>query len=188
MKNKYYLFLFAVSYLLLFTISNADSYQATFTPRISVSEEYTDNHFLTDDNKEHEYITIASIGFIAEVLGRSNGMSISYDPSYSWHDRYSDNDAWSHRAAFDYWIGISRNTRLEINDTFLHTEEPVTEIEDFTEVDTTIRRSRRSYYTNSSGVELSHQFGESDSVSLGFVYSFLKNDDPDIEDNKRYNP
>ncbi|RLC24790.1 MAG: hypothetical protein DRH21_04910 [Deltaproteobacteria bacterium] len=188
MKNKYYLFLFAVSYLLLFTISNADSYQAAFTPRISVSEEYTDNYFLTDDNKEHEYITIASIGFIAEVLGRSNGMSISYDPSYSWHDRYSDNDAWSHRAVFDCWIGISRNTRLEINDTFLHTEEPVTEIEDFTEVDTSIRRSRRYYYTNSSGVELSHQFGESDSVSLGFVYSFLKNDDPDIEDNKRYNP
>ncbi|MBW2167393.1 MAG: hypothetical protein JRG74_15295, partial [Deltaproteobacteria bacterium] len=78
MKNKYYLFLFAVSYLLLFTISNADSYQATFTPRISVSEEYTDNHFLTDDNKEHEYITTTSIGFTAEVLGRSNGMSISY--------------------------------------------------------------------------------------------------------------
>ena len=188
MKNKYYLFLFAVSYLFLLTISNADSYQATFTPRISVSEEYTDNHFLTDDNKEHEYITIASIGFIAEVLGRSNGMSISYDPSYSLHDRYPDNDAWSHRAAFDCWIGISRNTRLEINDTFLHTEEPVTEIEDFTKVDTTIRRNRQPYYTNSSEVELSHQFGGSDSISMGFVYSFLKNDDPAIEDNERYNP
>ncbi len=176
--------------------SPAAGYQATFTPTISVSEEYTDNYFLTDDNKEHEYITTISPAFTAQILGKSSGAEISYAPSYAIYDRFNENDYLRHSAQFFGWTEIAKNTRLDVSDSFLLTEEPLSEAdiailqtEDPTaQIDSTIRRSRQTYYTNSARVNLTHQFGESDSINLGYFHGLLENEDPSIEDNERYNP
>ena len=176
--------------------SPAAGYQATFTPRISVSEEYTDNYFLTDDNKVYEYITTISPAFTAQILWISSGAEISYAPSYAIYDRFNENDTLRHNAQFSGWTEIAKNTRLDVSDSFLLTEEPLSE-EDIAilqtedpsaQIDTTIRRSRQTYYTNSARVNLTHQFGESNSINLGYFHGLLENEDPSIEDNERHNP
>ncbi len=79
MKSK--VFIVAICTLFLST-SMSFGYRATFTPRISVSEGYTDNFFLTEDNKEDEYITGITPGFDAHVLGKNIGADLSYDWLY----------------------------------------------------------------------------------------------------------
>jgi len=193
MKSK--IFIVAACTLFL-TTSITFGYQATFIPRISVNEEYTDNVFLTERNKEHDYITTISPGFTAQILGKNSGAEISYDAGYSMYDEYDEYDSWRHDARFSGWVQMAKNTRLEVNDSFLYTEDPLRDPdiarlraeEPEALIDSTIRRSRQTYYTNTAGINLIHQFGRADSFNIGFIHSFLKNDDPDYEDNERYNP
>jgi len=193
MKSRIF---FIAACTLFLTTSITFAYQVTFIPRISVSEEYTDNIFLTDSNKKHEYITTISPGFTAQILGKYSGAEISYDPEYAVYDEYDEYDGWRHSVEFSGWSELSKNTRLEVRNSFLYTEDPLIDsdiaalrAEDpDVLIDSTIRRSRETYYTNTAGINLIHQFGRADSFNLGFIHSFLENDDPIYEDNERYNP
>jgi len=69
MKHKF-TSLMAMSIFFL-TVSHAVGFQATFTPSISISEEYTDNMDLTDNNEEYEYITSVSPGFSFQVFEKN---------------------------------------------------------------------------------------------------------------------
>jgi len=193
MKSRIF---FVAACTLFLTTSITFAYQATFIPRISVNEEYTDNVFLTDKNKEHDYITTISPGFTAQILGKNSGAEISYDAGYSMYDEYDKYDGWRHDARFSGWVDMAKNTRLEVSDSFLYTEDPLTDSDIAMSratdpdvlIDSTIRRSRQTYYTNTAGINLIHQFGRADSFNIGFIHSFLENDDSDYEDNERYNP
>ena len=193
MKSKIFIVAACTLYL---TTSITFGYQATFTPRISVGVEYTDNLFLTEGNKEHEYITTISPGFTAQILGKNSGADISYDPEYAVYNKYDEYDGWRHSVIFSGWSDLSKNTRLEVRDSFLYTEDPLIDsdiailrAEDpDVLIDSTIRQSRQTYYTNTAGINLIHQFGRADSFNLGFDHYLLENDDPIYEDNKRYKP
>ena len=193
MKSK--IFILAACTLFL-TTSITLAYQATFIPRISISEEYTDNLFLTERNKEHEYITIISPGFTAQILGKNSGAEISYDPEYSIYDEYDEYDSWRHDARFSGWIQMAKNTRLEVRDSYFRTEDPLRDPDIAASraedpkaiIDSTIRRSRETYYTNTVDINLIQEFGRANSFNLGFIHGFLENDDPAYEDNERYNP
>lgn len=180
MKSNIYLIV--TIYSILLTVSSASGYQLTFTPRISIGGEYTDNLFLSNDNEDEEFITTISPGFTSEVSGATSGAEISYDPSYVFYDRYDEYNTWRHSVQLSGWTNISNITELRLNDSFVSTEEPISE------EDTTIRRSRETYYRNSTSLNLTHQIGESDLLSLGYVYSILENDDPDIEDSASHIP
>ena len=156
-----------------------------FTPRISVSEEYTDNLDLDASNEKEDFITTVSPGFTLDIDARSSGLSVSYDAGYSFYDEYDEYDSWRHSASLTGWTELSRRSRLEVTDRFLYTEDPR---DDADEEDFTIRQNRNIYYTNSAGVSLTHRFGENDSIRLGYVYSILENDDETLEDNSRHTP
>lgn len=173
--------LIAIS-ILFVVASHADAYQSTFTPSLSISEEYTDNVFLTENNEEYDYITSISPGFTFQIFEKRYGASLSYNPSYVHYDRFRENNTWRQNASFSGWSDLSKHTKLTINDTFVRTEDPVSE------EDATVRRNREPYYTNSTSVSLDHKFSERDSIGLGYLYSFLENKDPDIEDNERHSP
>lgn len=194
MKYRIVIILAACTFLL--SISSAYGFQATFTPRIAVGEEYTDNYFLTKGNKTDEFITTISPGFTAQLLGKTSGAEISYDPEYAVYDKYTENNTWRHNAQFSGWAELTKNTRLDIRDSFLLTEDPIskddiaiirTEDPAF-QIDSTIRKSRQTYYTNNVRANLTYQFGKSDSINLGYAHYLLENDAPDIEDKQRHNP
>ena len=193
MKSKIF-FVAACTFFL--TTSITFGYEATFEPSISVGTEYTDNLFLTDRNKESDYITTISPSFKAEILGKYSGAKISYTPSYAMYDEYDEKDHWRHRARFSGWTGLSKTTRLDVNDSFLYTEDPnvdddiaTVRAEEPNEIiDTTHRKSRNTWYRNTATVNLIHQFGEADSFNLGYRHYFLDYDDPRYEDKERHNP
>ncbi len=174
----------------------AFGFQTSFTPNISISEEYTDNYFLTDNNKEGEFTTTISPSFTAGMLGKTSGAEITYDLEYAAYNKYTENNTWRHNARFTGWKQLSKNARINLRDSFMRTEDPVTD-ENIaalrTEqpnllIDNTIRRSRNVYYTNSVGFDFTYQFGRSDSLKFGYANDILENDDPTLEDNMRHNP
>ena len=176
----------------------------TFTPRLSVSEETTDNLYLTNDNELKEFIIIPSADLELAITDPAKGLSLSYNPSYSFYRNFDDNNTLRHNAALNAWSDISRTTRFEISDAFSKTEDPLGEEDSpfytpeepttpgpggiIPETDYTIRRGRQPYYTNTARAALTHQFGQTDSFSLAYEYSTLENEDPTLEDNKRHRP
>ncbi len=186
MKTKIFSLIAACTILL--SASPSFGLQATFTPGISISEEYTDNYHRTDKDKEYEYTTIISPSFTAQIPGKTRGVKISYKPSYVIYDKFDENNTWRHSASFSGWAEIAKNFRLNAGNSYVYTEEPDVEIEEIIIKDTTIRKGRNPYHTNSAGLNLIGQFGESDSFNLGYLHSILENKDPDIEDNERHNP
>lgn len=194
MKFKIYLVIAVVA--VLFTTSSVFAFQATFLPRVSVTEEYTDNLFLSESNEEDEYITIISLGFTTELLWQHAGIELSYDPARVLYDEFSENDTWRHTALLYGWADLTRNNRLEIRDAFVRTEDPLGEEEmnhlrsedPAIEADPTLRTTREPYWTNTSSVRFTNRFGENDSIYLEYAYGILENEDKTLEDNTRHIP
>ena len=161
-------------------------YSATlFTPRLTLTEEYTDNLDLVPDDdpdfeKRADWITTISPGASFEVAGRTSGILLDYEPSIVMYNRYSDNDTWRHRGLINYWVDFSRYTSFEIENGSIYTEEPISD------VDSTVRTQRNHYFLNVSSADFSHQFGPNNSFNLGYSYRFLENEDNSIEDTTRH--
>jgi len=176
---------------IFFIINNAYSFQADFTPRISVNEEYSDNIYLSSGNKEHDYITSISPGFTLDLPGQRIGATISYEPSFVFYKRETDNNTIRQNAQFSGWSSLSKNTRLELNNSFVRTEDPLEEDDLFLETgeslrdpDHTVRQSREPYYTNTTSLDFIHQFGAADFFRMGYTYDILQNENPEDDDNK----
>lgn len=189
-------YLLSVIIVFAFIVSSAFASVFTFTPRLSVSEEYTDNVDLTDGNEEEDFLTTISPGFTVEAMKKHVGVSLNYSPSYVMYKNNSEDDTWRHAAGLSFWADLSKNTQLTIRDDFLRTEESSTrgEFRDPTQEppifdpDTSIRRGRDPYYTNAASIGLNHQFGEKDYFSVGYLHSFLDDTAEDGNDNQRHAP
>jgi hypothetical protein len=172
-----------VATLVLLFANTINAAQLLFTPTLVLSEEYTDNLFLTDDNEVDDYITTAGVGLNGQVLWRTAGLEIDYTPSYNTFADNSDLDYWRHLASFLAWKEFKRNTRLELRNTYLRTSDPRDQSGALDEanpllgsaIETDInRRDRNEYFTNATDLRLSHQFGVNDNVYLAYRYSFLR--------------
>jgi len=194
MKFKIYLFLVIAT--IFFTVSNAAAFQATFLPRMSVSGEYTDNFYLSEDAEEDEFITVISLGFTTELLWQHSGIELSYDPAYAIYNEFSENDTWRHTALLYGWSDLTRNSRLEIRNAFVRTEDPFGEEEIYylrsddpaIGADPTLRISREPYIRNTASLRFTNRFGENDSFYLEYAYGILENEDEALEDNTRHIP
>jgi hypothetical protein len=186
-------------FAILFTFTMANSTFAvtwTFQPRISGTQEYTSNVFLSNDNEEDDWITTVSAGFTAAAIGKTGELEVSYDPAFSFYQDFDENDGWSHDARLAGFSNLTKRTRFDISNKFLRTQDPLDD-EDILvlrdndvvqEGDTTVREGRRTYYRNTARTRLSYQFGKDDSVYAGFLYGLLRNSDSQEEDNDRYEP
>jgi len=176
--------------------STAFSLQYTFQPRVSASEEYTSNVFLSEDHEKDDYITTVSAGFTAAALGKTGELEVSYDPGYHFYKNTDENNGWSHDAKLNGYSQLTKRTRFDIHDRFLRTQDPLRD-EDFLTLedgtveqggDATVRKNRETYYRNTADTRMSYQFGKDDRVYAGFVYGLLRNNDPTVEDNDYYSP
>jgi outer membrane receptor protein involved in Fe transport len=187
---------FAAICFFFLTASTSFGYKATFLPRISVEEGYTDNILLTPNNdfKEDDYITTVTPGFTGELSGEKGDAKISYDASYAFYNQHDEFNGWRHQANLLGKYMIAKNTRFNIADHFLYTEDPnrsadIAQIR--TEnptlpIDTTERKTRELYTTNYASVGLNHQFGKYHAFRLGYSHYLLNNDDPAYEDKQEH--
>lgn len=191
MKNGIFSTLF-VFITLLFSNSLLAA-QFNFTPSISVEQEYNDNIFLApDDFEEDDWITRARFGLTAELLGRTSGLALIYNPYYEWYNDYDELDDWNHDALARIWKNFSPNTHLELSNSYLETRDPMgrgisTAPDDPLvppAIDTDLsRQGRPKYRRNVSTIRLDHQFGSEDTVYAEFLYSILRGlESPNLED------
>jgi len=166
-------------------ISTTNAYQATFHPRLTLRAEYTDNVERSNENEEDDIITTVSPGFTLSVFGQTQGIDLNYDPAYAWYWDNPEYDSARHAATLEIWKQATRNTRLYINNAFLYTEDPGAE--DF-DPDAEDRRSRETYYTNTTTVGMTNQFGPLNVLTLEYNYRVMENDDDTLDDSVEHNP
>jgi hypothetical protein len=158
--------------------------QSSLTPSISASEEYTDNVFLSDDNTQTDWITSVTPGLRYNLVGKNNTLMLSYAPTFSYYDKYSDLNTVRHNASAEAALQLAQHTAFTIRNVFVRTEEPISreEVED-----ETVNRSREPYYTNTATAEIAHEFGSSDMFRLQYTDTLRDNEAPDEEDSKSHN-
>ena len=175
-----------VTGFILWGTSALHAAQVLFTPTLNLSEEYTDNLFLSSDNEVDDFTTRLGLGLTGRVLWRTAGVELNYTPTYNKYADNSDFDYWRHSASFYTWKAFKRNTRLELRNTFLQTNDPVDQT-DAIDPDNPLRgsaietdfnrRGRNEYLTNVADLRLTHQFGTNDSVYLSHNYRLLRDVD-----------
>lgn len=189
-------FLLFQAAIALFFIGISSAAQFNFTPRLSVSGEYTDNVFLQPNDRQDDFITGISPGLTAQLKEKTYGFDLSYDPEYVCYAQTTENNTWRHTGNFTGFIDITKDSRFEIKNGLTKTEEPFSygdialiRNEDPAQIiDPSIRLTRNSYLRNSANARLSQQFGERDSIYLNYNYAILRNEDPTITDNDVHTP
>ncbi len=163
--------------------SNAFAVETSFTPRLVLSGEYTDNLDRTPDNEEEDYIMTASPGFTLGFRGVPAELTIDYNPAYVHYDKNDDRDHWRHFAALTGNWRAARHTQFDLRHTLIVSEDPLDD-----EGTSTVEGGQNRYMRNSGEVSVVNQFGRANSIELGFDYSLLENSENDLEDSQRYNP
>lgn len=193
--------IFAFLGLILVSISTSQAAQVLFTPALILSEEFTDNLYLDNEFEEDELITAAGVDLTGEILWRTAGITLNYVPTFNSFKENDELNYWRHYADLLMWKEFTRNTRLEVHDTYLRTNDPTDESsisaeegqppEPVIETDRN-RRGRNEYVTNVSEMRLTHQFGINNSIYGAYRYSVLREIDSapsiSIEDNNISTP
>ena len=176
--------------------TGAFGYTVTFEPRITVSSGYTDNVFLNAQDPQSDFITTFTPGFTTQLLSRHMGAELSYDPGYAVYADFNEKNNWRDSANLRAWAELSEDSMLEISDTFLRTEDPLSwEAIEFMREETvtigeapTVRKGREPYINNLANVTFSHEFTPSSNLALGYTHRLLDNEDPTIVSNQSHNP
>ena len=169
--------------------------QLLFTPRATVTERFSDNIYLTKNDKKDDFITTPTVGFTLELPGQSTGLSLSYDGGYNFYAKNDENDGWQHNALGSFWHNFTRETRLDLNNSFLYTQDPLGNRDVVNQQGTVVapgdftrRSGLNTYYRNYSTARLTHQFGPENSTYAQFIYGFLKNDSDQYQDSQEISP
>ena len=190
-KTKVYIIM---AFVLISNPLTISAFQANFSPFISMSEEYTSNIVLSSHNVEYDYITSISPGFTVNMADKKNGALITYTPSFVYYSRYTDYDTDRQSAQFSAWSSPGKNTRITLDNSFMLTEDPLEDdyfldtSETLAEADTSIRKTREEYYTNTTSLNFAHQFGAANHLQINTIYRILENDDPLKDDTTEWNP
>ena len=158
--------------------------QLLFLPEIIVSEEYSDNIFLTPSNEEDDFITSTGLSLTGQILGRTAGLELNYNPSYSVFADFSDLNFWRHAGRIRAWNDFRRNTRLSLTNDYLETESPRDAVligtdplgQPLVGVDLN-RQGRTRYRRNTAEASLTHQFGAKNNIYSTLRYSLLEDID-----------
>lgn len=172
------------------------AFRFTVLPRLTLSEEFTDNVDLSSEDPEWDFITSITPGITLSIQGRDREATLSYDPSISVYARSGSDIATRHAATLAALNRFSKHTVLDVKDSFSRTDDPFVGREvSFTRegdpeqpLDETRRRGREPYWNNTAGVKLRHDLGERDWLFVSYTNSLLRNDDPTLEDSTKHTP
>ncbi|MBT9448376.1 MAG: outer membrane beta-barrel protein, partial [Desulfobacterales bacterium] len=168
-------------FLLLSPSNSFAERYSVVTASISVSEEFTDNLFLSRDGRESDWITTVTPALDYSLLGQHDEITVSYAPGFAWYYKNPDQNNVRQSVSITGYTELGSHTELNVTDTFIQTEDPSSRDES---EDQTVYTSREPYYVNTATAEILHQFGPADTVSLGYTDMFRHSTDPDEEDSK----
>jgi hypothetical protein len=169
--------------LLLPALAWADTL-VELTPRISLSEVYDDNIYLDATNEESDYLTTVSPGINLTMSSQRTSLSLDYAPTWVWYDKNDQNDTVRHAGTVAFGQQVAQHVRFNLTDTYIRSEEPL----ETTEGIETARTTRNTYQRNTGSASATYQFGPENTFDLGFRHSYLKNEDPTLDDGTIQNP
>ncbi|MCK5312829.1 MAG: hypothetical protein KAJ62_12005, partial [Desulfobacteraceae bacterium] len=111
-------FTIIVLMIIFMTVCISSAAEIHFTPSFSVSEEYTDNYFQTDNNTESESSTEYMLGLDFEYIETKGEVSLNYNLSYVDYHEYDDNDSWLHDLELIGLLNLTRHTELTLTESF----------------------------------------------------------------------
>ncbi len=187
----------------------------TLVPRLTISEEYTDNVDLDRSDRREEWTTVVSPGIDYSVLWKTRGLRLSYSPGFAYAAKDRDNSEIRQDLSAYFWDQVTSNLRVRASETLQRTELPYTleepvfrrtrtvpsapEQSEGTPVeiqepiverrpDRTIRRNREPYTESLTALAADYRFGKRDFFTASYLFGLLDNDDPKVEDNRRHSP
>lgn len=178
MKKQFFTILIA-----LVPALSAMAAETTFSPRLTVKGEYTDNLYRTPENKEDEYITTVAPGATLAYRGATAGLTLSYDPTYVTYNEIEEDPEWRHYGALNGYWDAGRQTHMNLRTTVTISEDPADD-----EDALTISQGRNRYSRYTGDARISHQFGREDTIGGGYRISILENKVDYIEDSQEHKP
>jgi len=148
-----------------------------FVPALSITEEYTDNYYLTKNNKDDEFSTIYAAEFSFGIIDQHASLFLNYNPHYTDYYDHDEDDNLSHAASLEGQYQAAEHTSLTLSQSFERDTERTVSSNDLEEHDT---------FTTTAGVI--HEFGQRDSIGMDYSYSFDNYDDADADEHKTHNP
>jgi hypothetical protein len=176
--------IFSLSFLFFFSVSAHAQYRYELTPSISVSETYDDNLYLISQNEISDYITGVTLGIDLGLLSEKTDFSLEYAPSFVFYNDHSENDTTRHLASLTWGQELTQHVRFDLTDSFYRTEEPL----EYDETIQGVRGTREPYWRNTVDAGLEFLFGPEKKLTLGYAQSYLKNEDPAVNDGRIQNP
>jgi opacity protein-like surface antigen len=164
-------------------VSYAMAVETTFSPRLTMRGEYTDNVDRTHDDPQDDFITTVSPGATLGLRGNTAEMTLSYDPAYVMYRDNDQDDGWRHFGTLNGFWSLSRRTRLNIANALTISEDPADDV-----ADSTLARGRNRYTRYSGTLGITQQFGREDSFGGGYTYSSLTNEEEYVEDSQEHGP
>ncbi|MGA1841282.1 MAG: hypothetical protein ACMUIU_11715 [bacterium] len=159
----------------------------TFTPRISIYEQYSDNIDLISNlelyklDKNSDWLTMASPGFSLNLDSLKTKMRFDYETRITFYhkekNKGKNNDF--HYVTAQWEQQVNRNIKFDVKDTFSRSDDPILVskegvIEEVAE--------RRIYYRNNGQISLSIRLSADSSIALGYINLYLDNKSVNYED------
>ena len=170
-------FTIIVLMIIFMTVCISSAAEIHFTPSFSVSEEYTDNYFQTDNNTESESSTEYMLGLDFEYIETKGEVSLNYNLSYVDYHEYDDNDSWLHDLELIGLLNLTRHTELTLTESFSRSMDISQRTGTWEEHD-----------INNITIALVNQFAQRNSVGIDCSYSFDKYDNPNLDEYESYRP
>jgi len=152
--------------------------QKTFTPRLSVQEQYDDNVDLDSRDERSDWITTVSPGFLLELDLEKTRMGLDYQAGFAFYANDSSRNTINHHARLDLNQALAQHLTLNVRDAFSRTEDPITEQDQRI----SSSRNRRVRYRNDGEANLAYQFGPDDVVTTGYRNRYFDSRSRDEED------
>ncbi|MGA1824618.1 MAG: hypothetical protein ACMUIP_08120 [bacterium] len=172
---KYISLIFLIPFLLLHLTTHTNANAAvkkTFTPKISLRNQYDDNIDLEAENTNSGWMTTVSPGLLMNVQSSLSQMILDYESGLAFYHKESFRDNTRHRGTLRWEQQLSRSFKLHVRDTYIHEEDPIMESEEGQIEE--ILTERNIYYRNNGQVSLLWQFGAENKMSLGYINRSLE--------------
>lgn len=177
-KTSFFLFLIPFSTLCL-----SHSVQArltTITGGITTGYDYDKTQYERDDiensllyqDYSQEQLSIGPL-FIFETTSSTDGLTISFNPSFVYNIDDSESDV-DHNFSLSAYRDFTSQFRIELSDGYVYTDDP--ELLN-AETSSDYNRGRRRYWTNDFNINSTYTYAPESSFGAGYTYRILRNED-----------
>jgi hypothetical protein len=152
-------------------------------PHLYVEQQYDDNVFVTEDDKEDDFATIIAPGITMRYETPTRRIDLDYQYRRLYYYEFTDLDYDDHRGRLVAGIDFGPRLSVGVRDVLIRSEDPI----EFTGTSQFERPSirigqRNKYIRNVVEPEATVRFGERNSLRLGYRNEILRNEADDVAD------